>query len=280
MRIDLHTHTTFSDGTDTPTELLVNARQAGLDVVAIVDHDSTLGWSEAQQAAIANGVALVRGTEVSARHNGVSVHLLCYLQDPTNSVLLEQNQKVQHARINRAQYMVDTLTPDFGITWEDVLAQTVEGTTIGRPHIADAIVAAGAATDRSEAFATMLYPGSKYYVPHYAPEATDAIRAIRAAGGVAVFAHPAAHARGRVVPDHVIEEFAEAGLNGLEVFHRDNAEEHRLRLTEIARNLDLFITGSSDYHGAGKPNRLGENTTDPEVFAQIEELGVTPVVRA
>lgn len=279
MRIDLHAHTTFSDGTDTPSELLVNAKKAGLDAVAIVDHDSTLGWAEATESARSTEVALVRGAEISAKHNGISVHLLSYLHDPTHPILVAQNNKVRDARITRARYMVDALTPDFGITWDDVLAQTVEGTTIGRPHIADAIVASGAVANRSEAFATMLFPGSKYYVPHFAPEATDAIAAIKAAGGVAVFAHPVAYARGRVVPDHVIEEFADAGLDGIEVFHRDNAEEHRGRLIEIAHNLDLLITGSSDYHGDGKPNRLGENTTDPEVFLQIEEIGVTPVVR-
>jgi predicted metal-dependent phosphoesterase TrpH len=280
MRIDLHTHTTYSDGTDTPSELLVNAKREGLDVVAIVDHDSTLGWDEAEQAALETGVHLVRGTEVSAKHHGISVHLLCYLQDPNHPALVAQNELVRDARVNRAQHMVERLTADFGITWDDVLAQTQEGTTIGRPHIADAIVAAGIVSDRSAAFADILRPGSKYYVPHYAPDALDAIQAMRAAGGVAVFAHPAAFARGRVVPDSVIAEMAEAGLQGLEIHHRDNPHDQRERLTGIARELDLLITGSSDYHGDGKPNRLGENTTNPQVFAAIEELGVTPVVRA
>lgn len=280
MRIDLHTHSTFSDGTDTPTELLENAKAAGLDAVALVDHDSTLGWEEAETAALATGVQLIRGTEVSAKHNGISVHLLCYLQDPHHGDLRAAHERVRHARVNRAQLMVETLTGDFGITWDDVLAQTQEGTTIGRPHIADAIVAAGVVPDRSTAFTQLLYPGSKYYVPHFAPDALDAIEAIRAAGGVAVFAHPAAAARGRVVPDRVIGEMAEAGLQGLEVFHRDNPQDQRERLISMARQFDLLITGSSDYHGDGKPNRLGENTTDPEVFAAIEELGVTPVVRS
>lgn len=280
MRIDLHTHTTFSDGTDTPTELLVNAKAAQLDVVAIMDHDSTRGWVEAEQAARSTGVALVRGTEISARHHGVSVHLLCYLQDPEHPALLAQHEKVREARITRAQTIVERLTPDFGITWDDVLAHTSDGATIGRPHIADALVTAGVVENRSAVFVQLLRPGSPYYVPHYAPDALEAIAAIRSAGGVAVFAHPAAFARGRVVPDNVIGEMAEAGLNGLEVFHRDNPLDQRERLTSLARTHDLFITGSSDYHGDGKPNRLGENTTDQEVFAIIEELGVTPVVRA
>ncbi len=280
MRIDLHTHTTFSDGTDTPTELLAHAKAAQLDVVAIVDHDSTRGWGEAERASRNTGVALVRGTEISARHHGVSVHLLSYLQDPEHPALMAQNDRVREARVMRAQTIVERLTADFGITWDDVLAQTSEGTTIGRPHIADALVSAGIVENRSAVFVELLRPGSKYYVPHYAPDALEAIQAIRAAGGVAVFAHPAAFARGRVVPDNVIGEMAEAGLNGLEVFHRDNPQDQRDRLIALSRAHDLFITGSSDYHGDGKPNRLGENITDPEVFAIIEELGVTPVVRA
>ena len=270
----------MSDGTDTPAGLMHAASAAGLDVVALVDHDSTLGWDEAAGEVAHTGVALVRGTEISARHHGTSVHLLCYLQDPTNSTLIEQNNKVRHARVNRARTIVDRLTEDFAITWDAVLEQTEQGTTIGRPHIADALVAAGAVDTRSQAFAEILHPGSAYYVPHYAPDAVEAIAAIRSAGGVAVFAHPGAFARGRVVPDNVIGEMVDAGLQGLEVFHRDNPPEQRERLRALAATHGLFITGSSDYHGDGKPNRLGENTTHPEVFAALEELGVTSVVRS
>ena len=160
-----------------------------------------------------------------------------------------------------------------------VLAQTVEGTTIGRPHIADALVAAGLSPDRSAAFATILATDTPYYVPHYAPDAVAAVRGIRAAGGVPVFAHPGADGRGRVVSDAVIEEMTAAGLAGLEVFHRDHDERQRARLEDLARTLGLFVTGSSDYHGAGKPNRLGENTTARTVLEQIEELGQLDVIR-
>lgn len=279
MRIDLHTHSNISDGTQSPRQLIKAAAAARLDVVALTDHDSTLGWAQAAAQATASGVALVRGAEISATHNGVSVHLLSYLHDPEHPGLVAQNLQVQNARTDRARHMVDLLSQDFALDWDSVLAQTVAGTTIGRPHLADALVACGAVADRTQAFETILRPGSPYYVPHFAPGALDAISNIRAAGGVAVFAHPGANARGRVVPDAVIGAMREAGLQGLEVDHRDNPVEQRGRLRQLAQEYDLLITGSSDYHGDGKPNRLGENTTTEEVFAQIEALGQLQVIR-
>lgn len=279
LLIDLHTHSNASDGTESPGGVVESAARAGLDVVALTDHDTTSGWAEAAEAALRTGVTLVRGTEVSARSAGVSVHLLSYLHDPDHPQLVAQNDEVRRARSERARTMVRLLGRDFDVTWDDILAQTEPGTTIGRPHIADALVHAGYAPDRSAAFASILRTGSDYYVPHYAPDALDAVRAVRAAGGVPVFAHPGADLRGRVVDDAVIEEMAAAGLAGLEVRHRDNGPEQQRRLTMIARSLGLFVTGSSDYHGAGKPNRLGENTTHPAVLAQIEELGRSDVIR-
>ncbi|MCB7136637.1 PHP domain-containing protein [Cellulosimicrobium marinum] len=279
MRIDLHTHSTASDGTDAPGAVVEAAAAAGLDVVALTDHDTTAGWAQATDAALRTGVALVRGAEISARSGGISVHVLSYLHDPAHVALLDELERTREARTSRARRMVDLVGEDYAITWEDVLAQTAEGTTIGRPHIADALVAAGHVTDRSAAFATILAPGTPYYVPHYAPGAVDAVRGVRAAGGVPVFAHPGADGRGRVVADVVIEEMAAAGLAGLEVHHRDHDERQRTRLDGMARTLGLFVTGSSDYHGAGKPNRLGENTTAPTVLEQIEELGLLDVIR-
>ncbi|WP_083942194.1 PHP domain-containing protein [Sanguibacter suarezii] len=277
--IDLHTHSNASDGTDSPAGLVAAAAAAGVDVVALTDHDTTAGWAEAGAAARRLGVVLVPGTEFSARSNGISVHLLSYLHDPAHQALVLQNAEVQAARTERARHMVDRLSRDYAITWEDVLAQTEPGTTIGRPHIADALVALGYLTDRSAAFTSILRPGTPYYVPHVAPDGIEVIRAVRDAGGVPVFAHPGADGRGRVVPDTVIEEMADAGLVGLEVRHRDNSQAQQVRLAEIARSLGLIMTGSSDYHGTGKPNRLAENTTHPDVFAQIEELGRSEVIR-
>lgn len=280
MRIDLHTHSTASDGTDAPGDVVRAAARAGLDVVALTDHDTTAGWSEAAEAALETGVALVRGTEISARAESTSVHLLSYLHDPADPALAAVFARVCAARDVRAQEMVERLAVDFPLRWEDVLDQTALGTTIGRPHIADALVAAGHAPDRSAAFAAMLSPDAPYYVPHYAPEAVDVVDAVLAAGGVPVFAHPGAVERGRIVSDRVVRALAEAGLAGLEVAHRDNGPEQRLRLSRLAHELDLLVTGSSDYHGSGKHNQLGEHTTASEVFTEIERRGRITVVRA
>lgn len=279
MRIDLHTHSNASDGTQSPRALIRAAIAAKLDVVALTDHDTTIGWQQAAQTAVAEGIALVRGAEISAKNNGISVHLLSYLHDPNHPGLVAQNEHVQAARTDRARKMVELLARDFPVTWESVLAQTVDGTTIGRPHLADALVAAGVVENRTEAFGSILRPGNDYYVPHFAPDSLDAIARIRAAGGVAVFAHPGANARGRIVPDPVLAAMVEAGLQGLEVDHRDNPPEQRARLREFADKYDLLITGSSDYHGDGKPNRLGENLTSTEAFTEIEKLGALEVIR-
>ena len=277
--IDLHTHSTASDGTDTPGQVVEAAAAAGLSVVALTDHDSAAGWDEAAEAAAGAGVALVRGAEISTISDRVSVHLLAYLHDPTHPALVAELERTRASRLTRLERMAELLGEDYPITWEDVLAQTGPDATVGRPHLADALVAAGVVGTRDEAFATMLRPGTRYYVPHLAPDTVDAVRAVRAAGGVPVFAHPGASQRGRVLPPETIEELAGAGLAGLEVDHRDHDAPTRARLRDLARALGLLVTGSSDYHGAGKPNRIGENTTDPAVLAQIEEQGELAVLR-
>jgi len=279
VRIDLHTHSSVSDGTETPGELVASAAAAGLDVVALTDHDTTAGWAEASDAAPRVGVALVPGTEVSALSRGVSVHLLSYLQDPAHPALADVIARTREARLHRGRAIVERLAEDLPITWDDVLAQQSPGTVVGRPHIADALVALGVVADRTAAFADLLSARGRYYVPYYAPEAVEAVEAVLASGGVPVFAHPGADGRGRVVPDSDVEELAEAGLAGLEVHHRDHTPEQRARLTALADRLGLLVTGSSDYHGTGKDNVLGENTTAPEVLAEIERRGRTAVVR-
>ena len=278
VRIDLHTHSVASDGTDEPAQLVAAAALAGLDVVALTDHDSTRGWAEAERAALEHGVALVRGAEISCRTGGISVHVLSYLHDPDDAGLLAESERTRTARLTRAREMVERIAVDHPLTWADVEEQTVAGTTVGRPHIADALVERGHVTDRSAAFASLLAVGSPYYVEHYAPDAVRAVALIRAAGGVPVMAHPAA-ARGRIVADAVIEAMVGAGLAGLEVHHRDHDAHQRERLLRLAERLGLLVTGSSDYHGAGKPNLLGENTTAPEVLAELEARGRLPVIR-
>lgn len=279
MRVDLHTHSTASDGTDAPAAVVAAAAVAGLDVVALTDHDTTAGWAPASEAARNAGIALVPGTEVSARSHGISVHVLSYLQDPDHPALLAEMERTRAARLVRARSIVDLLAEDYDLTWDDVVAATGTDATVGRPHIADALVARGVVADREEAFTSMLVPRSKYYVPHYAPDVLDAVAAIRTSGGVPVFAHPGADGRGRVVPDVVIERMADAGLAGLEVHHRDHGSAQVARLTALAERLGLLITGASDYHGAGKPNLLGEHLTDPAVLEAIEGQGTVPVVR-
>ncbi|MCC3296701.1 PHP domain-containing protein [Arthrobacter caoxuetaonis] len=282
MRIDLHTHSNVSDGTEAPGAVMAAARAAGLDVVALTDHDSTAGWAEAAEAAGTLGVTLVPGMEVSCRTaDGISVHVLSYLHDPSHPGLRKEIAKSRSARVSRAEQMVERLSEDYPISWQDVEEQVAPGATIGRPHIADALVAVGVVPTRSAAFAGILTGRSKYFVAHYAPDPAVAVELIRAAGGVPVFAHPEASARGRVVGEETYHQMIDAGLAGVEIEHRDNPEAGREYLRRLAAEHSLLVTGSSDYHGTGKPNLLGENLTAPEVFERIEELGTgTGVIRA
>ncbi len=281
VRIDLHAHSNVSDGTQPPAAVIASAAEAGLDVVALTDHDSTDGWAEASAAARATGIALVPGMEISCRTpEGISVHLLSYLHDPAHPGLLEEITKSKDARFTRAERMVSLLAEDYPLSWDDVIHHVAPGATLGRPHIADALVAAGVVEDRTEAFESILTSRSRYWVQHYAPDPAYAVELVRDAGGVPVFAHPVASSRGRIVGDRTYREMIDAGLSGLEVDHRDNPEEGRTFLRRLAARHGLFVTGSSDYHGAGKPNLLGENLTAPEVLARIEELGTgSSVVR-
>ncbi|MGL3805043.1 PHP domain-containing protein [Paeniglutamicibacter sp. R2-26] len=274
MRIDLHTHSHVSDGTESPADLVTAAAAAGLDVVALTDHDQTSGWADASARALELGIGLVPGMEISCKtDHGISVHLLSYLHDPTHPGLLEEIEKARDARITRARRMVELLAEDYPVDWELVSKHSVPGATIGRPHIADALVTAGVVRTRTEAFAQVLTARSRYYVGHYAMDPVTAVRLVREAGGVPVFAHPVASARGRIVGEETYEAMIGAGLLGLEINHRDNPEDGRRHLRALADRHGLVVTGSSDYHGTGKPNRLGENTTAPEMLRRILEAG-------
>jgi 3',5'-nucleoside bisphosphate phosphatase len=271
--IDLHVHSTASDGTDTPAAVVEKAFEAGLDVVALTDHDSAAGWQAASKAARQVGITLIPGAEISCQLDGIGVHMLAYLYDPQNAALLEETTRTRRDRLERAQRMVQRMSRDLDITWADVLEHVGPSATVGRPHLADALVAMGVVDSRDEAFATLLHARSPYYLPHYSPDAERIVRLVVAAGGVPVMAHPRAGRRGRVVSMDDIADLAAVGLVGLEVDHRDNAEEDRKVLRELARDLDLLSTGSSDYHGTGKQNQIAENTTAPEVLERIIELG-------
>lgn len=269
MLIDLHTHSTVSDGTQVPGEVVASAARAGIDVLALTDHDSTAGWAEATDAARRLGIGLVPGMEVSCSSAGISIHLLSYLHDPDDAALAATVGAARDSREHRAERMVELLAADVDISWPFVLQHIGAGATIGRPHIADALVARGIVRDRTEAFAGLLSSSGPYYVRHYAPDPVEAVRLVRAAGGVPVMAHPRARGRGRVVDDEVIEAMVDAGLMGLEVRHRDNPPADQDELLALADRWNLLVTGSSDYHGAGKPNRLAENITGPDVLDEI-----------
>ena len=277
---DLHTHSTVSDGTESPTRLFEQAASAGLWAIALTDHDSTSGWREAAAAVPATGVMLIPGMELSTREGYMSVHMLAYLIDPLDGALVDETARIRESRMTRAEDIVRRLRRDYALDWDDVLAQTAEGTTIGRPHIADALVARGHAPDRSAAFASILHPRWGYAQPHYAPDPLEGVRLIRAAGGVPVLAHPGTRGAEQVVPPRRLRQLVDAGLFGLEVDHPENRADAKPRLRELATRFGLEITGSSDYHGSGKPNRLGECRTAPDVVTKIlaEGRGSVPVL--
>src|SRR5690625_452245 len=212
MAFDMHTHSNYSDGTSSPAEVVRAAAHAGLAGVALTDHDTTAGWEPAELAAEEHQIALIRGMELSTvSRAGIGVHVLSYLHDPTNIELLTEIAKSRNARYKRAKRRAMLLAEDFPITWELVKQQTTVESTIGRPHLADALVQAGAVPNRSAAFDTILRGGSKYYVPHYAPDPVLGVELIRAAGGVPIFARPKAQVRGRIVDERLLSDMIDAG---------------------------------------------------------------------
>ena len=271
--IDLHTHTTASDGTDSPAALVNKALSAGIKTLAITDHDSTSGWSEAITA-LRPSLSLVLGAEISTLTlDGISVHMLGLLFDGEDKSMQNMLAESRDTRIPRMRKMIDLLAADgINISIEDVMAAIPVGATLGRPHLADALVRNRVVATRDEAFLELLHNDSKYYVTHAAPTPEDAIRQINQAGGVAVIAHPFASRRGEVISADTFAHLVSAGLHGIEVNHRDHSQAEREQLAQIADQLGLVQTGSSDYHGNGKLNELGENLTDPEQWARLESL--------
>ena len=267
---DLHLHSNHSDGTETPAEVVRQAHAHGIRTFALTDHDRTTGWDEAGEAAATRGMTFLPGMELSARHDWRSVHVLGYLFDPTDSALAAETERIRADRVGRAERIVRNIARDYDLHWDDVLDQTTVDATVGRPHIADALIARGLARDRSEAFEGILHPRSGYYEPHYAPDPLTAVRLITGAGGVAVIAHPVTMGRDRMLPVPFLERLIAEGLAGFEIDHRENTEDGKRALRRLAAEHDLIVTGSSDYHGmAGKPNRPGENTTSDEMVARI-----------
>ncbi|MET8906638.1 PHP domain-containing protein [Micromonospora sp. NPDC004551] len=280
-RIDLHTHSTASDGTLSPAELVRAAAAAGLDVVALTDHDTTAGWEPAV-AALPPGLTLIRGAELSCRWFGVEpaipLHLLAYLFDPAEPELVAELARVRRAREERGERIVRLLQADgIRVSWSEILAGAAGG-TVGRPHIAQALIRAGLVATTTEAFGPR-WLGERYRLPKEDIDVFRAVALVRAAGGVPVFAHPRASRRGRIVPDELIVELAAAGLAGLEADHEDHSPAEREHVRALAAELGLVVTGSSDFHGTHKTVRLGAFTTGIRAYERIIELarGVTPV---
>ena len=269
--IDLHTHSLASDGTDTPGELINKAHARGISVLGLMDHDTVAGWDEAISY-LRPGMSLVLGSEISCQtSDGTSVHMLCALFDRENTALAEVLSTTRDNRLTRMNRIIGRLNEaGFEITIEDVLAQLAPGATLGRPHLADALIAKKIVASRDEAFTELLHNNSKYYISHYSPTPEDAIKLIKQAGGVAVIAHPLASLRGRTVSIDSFKSMVEAGLDGIEISHRDQSEDERQLLREVVEQYGIIATGSSDYHGNGKLNELAEFTTTPEDFEALE----------
>ena len=272
MRIDLHTHSNESDGTETPLELLDSAIKAGLDLFALTDHDSIAGWHQIKNKA-PDSIEIALGAEVSCQTlEALSVHMLGYLFNPDDKALIDSMNETRTNRITRMERIVARLQEaGMDITVDDVYAETIEGATVGRPHLADAMIRKGIVADRSEAFETYLHNRSKYYIPDASPTPEAAITLIKNAGGVAIIAHPFASLRGRIISAQYLESLIGAGLDGIEINHRDHNDGEREELSHLAKRYGLLVTGGSDYHGTGKVNRLGENLTDLSQWEKIKE---------
>lgn len=271
--IDLHAHTIYSDGTFTPAEAVALAVERGLSVLSVSDHDSTEGLDEAHAAAEGTGLEIVPGVELSTTHEGGPVHLLCYWPDVTDQEFQGELRRLREDRWTRGQRMVEKLRAlGHPITFERV-AEIAQGKNIGRPHIAQALVAAGVVSELKDAFSDELIgTGGSAYVEKHALGSLDALALVKRAEGVAVLAHPGLRWREELpVPDDLIRRMAEAGLDGLEVDHPDHDVEARGRYRALAGGLGLVVTGSSDCHGTRyDPVRMGSETTDPGEFANLK----------
>ena len=281
MRIDLHTHSSASDGTESPADLLASARAAGLDVVALTDHDTTAGWPVAA-AARPPGLTVVPGMEMSCRwfpadSPPISVHLLAYLFDPAHPAFAAERARLRDERLERGERIVRALADDgHPVSWERIVERS-EGGVVGRPHIARALGEAGVVESVDQAFTTLLHHHGPYYVAKVDTEVREGIALVRAAGGVPVFAHGLATKRGRVVGDAAVAAMAEAGLMGIEVDHPDHAPDERAHLRGLAADLDLIVTGSSDFHGTNKATPIGACTTAPDQYEAILAAGTGSV---
>jgi len=288
MRADLHVHSNASDGTDPPAEVMRRSARAGLDAVALTDHDTVAGHAQARQA-LPGSLILVPGMELSCRLDGPSpgqpqrsqqsLHLLAYLFDPDDPELAAETRRIRADRVLRARAMVDRLVGlGVPITWDDVTA-IAGAAVVGRPHIARAMAASGAIASPGEAFTPdWIADGGRAYVGRYALDPVRAIALVRSAGGVAVLAHPRAD-RALLVDDTQIADLAAAGLTGVEVFHPDQPESEQVSLLGLARDLGLVATGGSDDHGSLTGHRIGSHITAADAYESLisRATGAEPV---
>jgi predicted metal-dependent phosphoesterase TrpH len=268
MRADLHVHSSASDGTDPPAEVMRRAAQAGLDVMALTDHDTVAGHAEARRAQ-AGSVRLLPGMELSCRIGDRSLHVLAYLFDPGHAGLAAELARIRDDRVLRARAMVDRLAGlGVGISWDQVAA-IAGGAVVGRPHIARAMAACGAIASPAEAFTRdWIADGGRAYVDRYALEPVRAIGLVRDAGGVAVLAHPRV-GQEYFTSDEEIAGLAAVGLAGVEVFHPDQSDSERTGLLALASDLDLVATAGSDDHGRLTGHRIGCETTGAGAYEAL-----------
>jgi hypothetical protein len=274
--IDLHTHTNRSDGTFTPPELVRLASQRGLEVVAITDHDTTDGLEEGSGAGRELGVEVVPGVELSAEHQGTSVHVLCYWMDREDEGLQAELVRLRSERYLRGEVMVEKLRSlGYSISFERVREIAGNGNIV-RPHIAQALVEAGVVADEEEAFDRLIGDDGPAHVPKHALAPLEALELVHRAGGVCVLAHPGMWSAEAPVPEDLIEAMAEAGMAGLEADHSDHSPEQREHYRDLAKRLGLVVTGGSDCHGTRyDPVRLGSVTTDPDRFRLLRSLAAS-----
>ena len=282
MRADLHSHSSASDGTDPPAEVMRRAGAAQLDVIALTDHDTVAGHWEAS-GALPAGVTMLPGMELSCRLEGHSVHLLAYLFDPADERLAGEMAEIRESRLHRARAMVNKLSAlGAPVTWDQV-SEIAAGGVVGRPHLARALVDAGVVPTVADAFTPeWIGPGGRAHVARYALDPSRAVRLVRAAGGVSVLAHPRGAERGWRIPDEVVEELADAGLTGIEVCHPQHDDAERKLLTDLASRLDLVASGGSDDHGSLTGYRLGTEVAPAGAYERLVEqaTGASPVTAA
>jgi predicted metal-dependent phosphoesterase TrpH len=273
MRVDLHVHSNNSDGAFPPEEVARLARDAGLDGIALTDHDSTAGYPAARDAGERIGLRVIPGSEISAVYEGSSVHILGYFLDTENPKLVSELGAIRDDRVWRAKGMIEKLNAlGVPITFEQVRA-IAQGESIVRPHVAQAMVDLGVISSTVDAFTPdWILEGGRAYVEKKALTPEAAVALIGEAGGVAVIAHPVWHPKTPEGQQELIELLASLGLAGIEVDHPDHDPPTRARFRALGDRLGLVATGSSDYHGNDHGGKIGENTTAPEVLSSLEAL--------